>query len=66
MQIQLNGQPHIAQQGDTLASLIATLALESQRFAIEVNEDIIPRSTYDQHQLQEGDKVEIVVAIGGG
>ena len=66
MQIQLNGQPHTAEQGVTLATLIDGLELESQRFAIEVNEDIIPRSIYGEHILQEGDKVEIVVAIGGG
>ena len=66
MQIQLNGQPHTAEQGATLATLLSGIEIESQRFAVEVNEDIIPRSTYDQHKLQEGDKVEIVVAIGGG
>jgi hypothetical protein len=33
---------------------------------MEVNREIVPRSTFDTHRLQPGDEVEIVRAIGGG
>lgn len=38
----------------------------TSRVAVEVNLEIVPRSTYDAHKLQHGDRVEIVRAIGGG
>ena len=66
MQIQLNGEPFEAEEGMTISALIATVDVAAKRYAIEVNEMIVPRSTHDSHQLSEGDNVEIVVAIGGG
>ena len=66
MQIQLNGKPFQAKQDMTISALLATMDVGTQRYAIEVNEMIIPRSQHDTHILQTGDQVEVVVAIGGG
>jgi len=66
MQILLNGSPHEAPDGTTIEGLIATLALEGKRLAVEVNEDVIPRSEHPDRALRDGDRVEIVHAIGGG
>jgi len=66
MQIQLNGEPFEAQDGATISSLLSSIDVGAKRYAIEVNEMIIPRSTHDSHALSEGDSVEVVVAIGGG
>ena len=66
MQITLNGEPRDAMDGLTIAALLGELALEGKRLAVEVNEDVIPRSEHDGHVLRPGDRVEIVHAIGGG
>jgi len=66
MKIQLNGEPYQADQALTIAELINQLSMGDKRFAVEVNEQIIPRGKHSEHQLQDNDVVEIVVAIGGG
>jgi sulfur carrier protein len=42
------------------------LNITSKRLAMEINEEILPRSQFDSYILSAGDKVEIVHAIGGG
>ena len=46
--------------------LVATLGLTGRRIAIEVNEAIVPRSQHTATRLADGDRVEVVHAIGGG
>ena len=50
----------------TISSLIVTLNLTGKRLAIEKNGEIVPRSQFDAVSLAEGDKLEIVGAVGGG
>ena len=64
--IQLNGESQAVPQSCTIADLINELSLEKERIAVEVNQEIVPRSTFVEHQLNAEDKVEIVRAIGGG
>ncbi len=66
MQIQLNGEPLEVADRLTAADLLAQLRLQGQRLAMEVNEEIVPRSRYAELELKPGDRVEIVRAIGGG
>ncbi len=66
MQIFLNGESKQARDGTTVAALLDELALAGKRLAVEVNEDVIPRSEHAEHRLSDGDRVEIVHAIGGG
>ena len=66
MQIMLNGGPHIVADGATIASLVEQLDLAGKRLAVEVNEEVVPRSRHGEHALESGDQVEIVHAIGGG
>lgn len=66
MQISVNGQSREITPGSTLESLVSDLDLGEKRFAIEVNEELVPRTTFAGHLLEEGDQVEIVHAIGGG
>jgi len=66
MHITLNGEQQGVTDGTTLAKLIDNLGLKGQRIAVEVNEELIPRSLHDQQLLAEGDAIEIVHAIGGG
>ena len=66
MNILLNGDPHIIPDGSTAAGLVDSLQLGERRIAMEVNMEIVPSSQYANHVLEEGDKVEVVHAIGGG
>ena len=66
MRIELNGEPHVIADGATIASLVERLALTGRRLAVEVNEEVVPRGRHAEHVLADGDRVEIVHAIGGG
>ncbi|MFP5384089.1 MAG: sulfur carrier protein ThiS [Gammaproteobacteria bacterium] len=66
MNILVNGESRTLSDGATLADLLATLDLAGRRIAVEINEEIVPKSLHGQTRLQDGDCVEIVHAIGGG
>ena len=66
MQIFLNGDKRTLDQDITVADLITELNLADQRLAVEVNAELVPRSTFSSHHLKAGDEIEIVHAIGGG
>ena len=66
MQILLNGASTELPADLTARELVERLELAGKRIAMEVNGAIVPRSTYTAHRIKEGDKVEIVHAIGGG
>ena len=66
MQVTINGQARELPEGATAGQVVSILGLQGQRLAMEVNQEILPRSEFDHHTLVEGDVVEIVRAIGGG
>ena len=66
MQILLNGENTEVSDAISVQGLIEQLELTGRRIAVEVNEDIVPRSEHGEHQLAAGDRIEIVHAIGGG
>jgi len=66
MHITLNGEPHEFGTELPLAALVEQLELSGKRFAIEVNAEVVPRSSFEAFRLSDGDRVEIVHAIGGG
>jgi sulfur carrier protein len=66
MQIIINGESRPLQADMTVQSLLQTLKLGTGRIAVELNGEILPRSEFSLRQLGDGDKIEIVQAIGGG
>ena len=66
MHITLNGETYPLSDGATAQDLIKQLDLLDKRLAMEINQEIVPRSTFADHLLQADDQVEIVHAIGGG
>ena len=66
MQIVVNGQTRSAVAPLALPALIEELRLGDRRVAIELNGAIVPRSAWPATQLADGDRLEIVHAIGGG
>lgn len=66
LQLHLNGVPHATPIPCTVAELLAREHLAERRVAVEVNGMIVPRSAHATHALVDGDRVEIVHALGGG
>ena len=66
MELVINGKREQLPEGINAAQLVEHLGLENERLAMEVNEEIVPRSEYAQHSFSAGDRIEIVRAIGGG
>jgi sulfur carrier protein len=66
MIIHLNGVRQEFPQTLTVSELLQSAGYTQRRVAVEVNRAIVPKSLHGTHQLQEGDRVEIVQAIGGG
>ena len=64
--ITLNGDPRRVAAGATIASLLAELALDPAKVAVERNLVIVPRSTFASQALSAGDSLEIVHFVGGG
>lgn len=64
--ITLNGVPHELAAGSTIALLLEDQGMGGRRVAVEVNQAIVPRSAHGRHQLVDGDRVEVVQALGGG
>ena len=62
----LNGENKQIDNNTTITQLLQTLDLVNKRLAVEINQQLIPRSDFTSHTLNELDKVEIVQAIGGG
>ncbi len=66
MNITINGENHQVSDAHTLSSLLVDLGFDIQKVAVEKNLEIVPKSTFDQARITEGDKLEIVHFIGGG
>lgn len=66
MQIIINGKSKIVSEGLTVQQLLQELGIAGKKLAVEVNQEIVPRSTLSKYIIEPGDSVEIIHAIGGG
>ena len=66
MNITLNGDAKLLNDGACLSQLLEQLNIEGKRIAVEINQQIIPKSEHATYMIQDGDTIEIVHAIGGG
>jgi len=64
--VSINGAAREFAQAISVAELIQQMELTGKRIALERNGEIVPRSQFAQQMLADGDKLEIVVAVGGG
>jgi thiamine biosynthesis protein ThiS len=66
MNLTVNGDPVEVPDGCTVAGLLAHMRIDAARVAVERNQDVVPRRTYSEARLAEGDRIEIVTFVGGG
>jgi sulfur carrier protein len=64
--LNVNGEQLEFVSNPRVADLLAKLSLEGKKIAIERNGEIVPRSRFPDTWLADGDRLEIVVAVGGG
>jgi len=66
VQVVLNGENQEVPQGATVTDVVRMLGLDGRRVAVEINREIIARSSHATHLLEDGDVLEIVHLVGGG
>lgn len=66
IQILVNGAAQQLERPVALAELLERMQLAGRRIAVERNGEIVPRSAHGQTLVLDGDRLEIVVAVGGG
>jgi sulfur carrier protein len=64
--ITLNGEPYELDQPVSVADLLIRLDIDHRRVAVEHNQTILKRDTFDRTLVRDGDQVEIVNFVGGG
>ena len=66
MELTINGASRHFPAPLTVAELVDLLGFAGKRIAVERNGDIVPRGRHAEVTLSDGDRLEIVVAVGGG
>jgi len=66
LHITVNGETRLAPAGSTVAALLSSMGIDLARVAVERNEEVVPRGTWQTAALSDGDQVEIVSFVGGG
>ena len=66
MNILLNNKPEELFDGSTVKKLLENKNIKDKYYAVEINRKIIPKSDHETYIIKDGDKIEIITAIGGG
>jgi sulfur carrier protein len=66
IQVTVNGAAHRLEQAVNLSALLERLQMAGKKVAVEKNGEIVPRSRHGETVVHDGDRLEIVVAVGGG
>ena len=66
MEISVNGEQRRVAAALSVAELLREMGPEGKRLAVERNGEIVPKSSHAAARLAAGDRIEIVVAVGGG
>jgi sulfur carrier protein len=66
MNLIINGEPRAFAVPLLLANLVEQLGMKSDRVAVELNREIVPRDKWAETTLSDGDRLEIVHFVGGG
>ena len=66
MQVTINSKVEALDGEMSVADLLARRKIEPIRAAVEINEDLVPRTTFAERMIRDGDRIEIVTFVGGG
>ena len=62
----LNGESHSAPTPLTVLELLERCELAKRRVAVAINATVVPKSRFAETLIRDGDKVEVIQAVGGG
>ena len=63
--VKINGE-QLDKAGKTVAEMLGEMNISKLRVAVEINEVIVPKTSYSDTILKDGDTVEVVRFVGGG
>ncbi|HEY7956839.1 MAG TPA: sulfur carrier protein ThiS [Polyangia bacterium] len=66
MQVWVNGRSVDVPAGCTVSALLARESIDPVKVAVERNQDVVPRRSWEDCRLADGDELEIVTFVGGG
>lgn len=66
MNLTINGQKREIRSSANLAELLRELEISSPHCAVALNQEVVPRTRLDRTEIRDGDRIEIVHAVGGG
>jgi sulfur carrier protein len=66
MRVTLNGEETELPDGATVSDVLVRYGRSDAGVAVAVNLDVVPRKTFADHVLQDGDRIDVVTAVGGG
>lgn len=66
MRLRINGEERGFDEGITIEALLDLLGVERKGIAVEVNREVVPKSSHSEVALTDGDRVEIITMFGGG
>jgi sulfur carrier protein len=66
IEIRVNGDSRRYDRPLVVSELLRHMALTGKKVAVERNGEIVPRGAHGSTLLLDGDRLEIVVAVGGG
>lgn len=66
MRAQVNGVERELPEGTTVAQLLSSAGIAGSGIAVAVNERVVGRSTHETTAVRDGDRIEIIRAVGGG
>ena len=66
MEVTVNGEPRRVVEGATLAEFLSELGLGRFPYAVERNQEVVPKGEHSVTVLRHGDALEVVTFVGGG
>jgi sulfur carrier protein len=66
MKVTVNGEDHALPNGSTVSDLVESMGLEPRGVAVAVNREVVSKSEWQEFELSEGQRIEILRAVQGG
>lgn len=66
MDVYVNGESRDVPPDQSVADLLADLGVTAKHVAVEINQQLVPRTEHASQKLADGDRLEIVTLVGGG
>ena len=66
LQLKINGETKVLPERSHVMDALGLFPVEGKRYAVELNGEIVPKSQHGATPLKDGDRIEIVIAVGGG